>query len=130
MAHPFGFYITSTMKVLGIESSCDETGVALIDSDKGLLAHAIHTQIDMHRAYGGVVPELASRDHIRRAIVLTDKVLVSINIKRGGSVSFGINHMLIPEFVIQCLGHERGHPKVCDTYSLNFIGLTNGRLTV
>ena len=47
------------MKVLGIESSCDETGVALIDSEKGLLADAVHTQIDMHRAYGGVVPELA-----------------------------------------------------------------------
>ena len=67
------------MKVLGIESSCDETGVALIDSEKGLLAHAIHTQIDMHRAYGGVVPELASRDHIRRAVALIDEVLV----KRG-----------------------------------------------
>lgn len=66
---------TSKMKVLGIESSCDETGVALIDSEKGILAHAIHTQIDMHRAYGGVVPELASRDHIRRAIVLIDQVL-------------------------------------------------------
>ncbi len=63
------------MKVLGIESSCDETGVALIDSEKGVLAHAIHTQIDMHRAYGGVVPELASRDHIRRAVVLVDQVL-------------------------------------------------------
>ncbi|MDY6011093.1 MAG: tRNA (adenosine(37)-N6)-threonylcarbamoyltransferase complex transferase subunit TsaD [Duodenibacillus sp.] len=67
------------MKVLGIESSCDETGVALIDSEvksnAGLLAHAIHTQIDMHRAYGGVVPELASRDHIRRVIALTDQVL-------------------------------------------------------
>lgn len=63
------------MKVLGIESSCDETGVALVDSSRGLLAHAIHTQIDMHRAYGGVVPELASRDHIRRAIVLCDQVL-------------------------------------------------------
>ncbi len=63
------------MKVLGIESSCDETGVALIDSEKGLLAHAIHTQIDMHRAYGGVVPELASRDHIRRVLVLADQVL-------------------------------------------------------
>ena len=47
------------MKVLGIESSCDETGVALIDSEKGLLADAVYTQIDMHRAYGGVVPELA-----------------------------------------------------------------------
>lgn len=63
------------MLVLGIESSCDETGVALVDSEKGVLAHAIHTQIDMHRAYGGVVPELASRDHIRRVIALTDQVL-------------------------------------------------------
>ena len=70
----FVFY-SAKMKVLGIESSCDETGVALIDSEKGVLAHAIHTQIDMHRAYGGVVPELASRDHIRRAVVLVDQVL-------------------------------------------------------
>ena len=54
------------MLVLGIESSCDETGVALYDSARGLLAHALHSQINMHRDYGGVVPELASRDHIRR----------------------------------------------------------------
>ena len=53
------------MKVLGIESSCDETGVAIYDSDAGLLAQALHTQIDLHAVYGGVVPELASRDHIR-----------------------------------------------------------------
>ncbi|MGB5108168.1 MAG: tRNA (adenosine(37)-N6)-threonylcarbamoyltransferase complex transferase subunit TsaD, partial [Formosimonas sp.] len=51
------------MLILGIESSCDETGVALYDSERGLLAHALHSQIDMHVAYGGVVPELASRDH-------------------------------------------------------------------
>ena len=70
------------MKVLGIESSCDETGIALIDSEKGLLAHAIHTQIDMHRAYGGVVPELASRDHIRRVIVLADQVLAEANVDK------------------------------------------------
>ena len=69
------------MKVLGIESSCDETGVALIDSEKGLLADAVHTQIDMHRAYGGVVPELASRDHIRRALVLIDDVLSRAGVK-------------------------------------------------
>ena len=62
------------MIVLGIESSCDETGAALISDTKGLLADALHTQIDMHRAYGGVVPELASRDHIRRVIALTDEV--------------------------------------------------------
>ncbi len=70
------------MKVLGIESSCDETGVALIDSEKGLLADAVHTQIDMHRAYGGVVPELASRDHIRRALVLIDDVLSRANVTK------------------------------------------------
>ena len=64
------------MIVLGIESSCDETGVALYDTDRGLLAHAIHTQVTMHEAYGGVVPELASRDHIRRLIPLLDRVLV------------------------------------------------------
>lgn len=63
------------MLVLGIESSCDETGVALISSDQGLLADALFSQIDMHRAYGGVVPELASRDHIRRATALTKEVL-------------------------------------------------------
>ena len=66
--------------VLGIESSCDETGVALVQAHTGqpvptLLAHALHSQIDMHQAYGGVVPELASRDHIRRVLPLTREVL-------------------------------------------------------
>ena len=63
------------MLILGIESSCDETGLALIDSEAGLLAHAVYTQIDMHKLYGGVVPELASRDHIRRVIPLLEEVL-------------------------------------------------------
>lgn len=63
------------MLVLGIESSCDETGVALYDTACGLLAHAIHSQVDMHEAYGGVVPELASRDHIRRLVPLLRQVL-------------------------------------------------------
>ncbi len=54
------------MLTLGIETSCDETAVALYDSDAGLLAHRLHSQVDLHREYGGVVPELASRDHIRR----------------------------------------------------------------
>lgn len=65
------------MLVLGIESSCDETGVALYSTDAGgaLLAHALHSQVVMHQAYGGVVPELASRDHIRRAVPLLRKVL-------------------------------------------------------
>ncbi|QDX82945.1 tRNA (adenosine(37)-N6)-threonylcarbamoyltransferase complex transferase subunit TsaD [Denitratisoma sp. DHT3] len=62
------------MLVLGIESSCDETGVALYDTERGLLAHAVHSQIAMHEEYGGVVPELASRDHIRRLIPLLERV--------------------------------------------------------
>lgn len=68
------------MKVLGIESSCDETGVAVVDTAKGLLAHALHSQIAMHQAYGGVVPELASRDHIRRVIPLIETVLAEAKI--------------------------------------------------
>src|SRR5881396_1242595 len=61
------------MLILGIETSCDETGVAVYDG--GLLAHAVHSQVSMHDAYGGVVPELASRDHIRRLVPLTREVL-------------------------------------------------------
>ncbi len=63
------------MLVLGIETSCDETGLALYDSTGGLLSQALHSQVDMHRAYGGVVPELASRDHIRRLLPLLDDCL-------------------------------------------------------
>lgn len=62
------------MRVLGIESSCDETGIAIYDSEKGLLSHALYSQVDMHANYGGVVPELASRDHIRKAIPLIQQV--------------------------------------------------------
>ena len=63
------------MLILGVESSCDETGVALYDSAAGLLAHALHSQVAMHAEYGGVVPELASRDHIRRVVPLLRETL-------------------------------------------------------
>src|SRR3954466_15548927 len=67
------------MIVLGIESSCDETGVALVEAGGApvprLLGHALHSQIEMHQAYGGVVPELASRDHIRRVLPLAREAL-------------------------------------------------------
>ncbi len=63
------------MLVLGIETSCDETGVALYDSERGLLAHALYTQAALHAEYGGVVPELASRDHIRRVLPLSRDIL-------------------------------------------------------
>ncbi len=65
------------MRVLGIESSCDETGVAVFDTAGGLLAHRLYSQIAMHRDYGGVVPELASRDHIRRIVPLIRETLAA-----------------------------------------------------
>lgn len=61
--------------ILGIESSCDETGIALYHTERGLLAHTLHSQIALHNEYGGVVPELASRDHVRYALPLTRSVL-------------------------------------------------------
>lgn len=67
------------MIVLGVESSCDETGLALYDTRRGLLSHALHSQVAMHEEYGGVVPELASRDHIRRAIPLLEQALAKAN---------------------------------------------------
>lgn len=68
------------MRVLGIETSCDETGVAVYDSKAGLLAEALHSQIAMHAEFGGVVPELASRDHVRRLLPLINKVLTQANL--------------------------------------------------
>ena len=70
------------MRVLGIESSCDETGIALYDTEKGLLAHALFSQVAMHAEYGGVVPELASRDHIRKTLPLIDQVLTQAQLQR------------------------------------------------
>jgi N6-L-threonylcarbamoyladenine synthase len=78
---------TGAVKVLGIESSCDETGVALVESSGAgvprLLADALHSQVEMHQAYGGVVPELASRDHIRRVLPLAESVLAQAGAQLG-----------------------------------------------
>lgn len=63
------------MRVLGIETSCDETGVAIYDSKLGLMAHEIYSQVDIHAVHGGVVPELASRDHVRKTLPLIEKVM-------------------------------------------------------
>ena len=63
------------MRVLGIESSCDETAIAIFDGAKGLVAHALYSQIELHQAYGGVVPELASRDHIKHLVPLLNDAL-------------------------------------------------------
>ena len=70
------------MLVLGIETSCDETGLALFDSEKGLLGHTLHSQVDLHEAYGGVVPELASRDHIRLILPLLESLFKKTGLKK------------------------------------------------
>ncbi|MEW5790903.1 MAG: tRNA (adenosine(37)-N6)-threonylcarbamoyltransferase complex transferase subunit TsaD [Pseudomonadota bacterium] len=75
------------MQVLGIESSCDESGVALFDTERGLLAHALFSQIPIHQAYGGVVPELASRDHVRRLPGLIRQVLGEAGVQRPDAVA-------------------------------------------
>ena len=78
------------MRILGIESSCDETGVAVYDDKLGLVAHALHTQIPMHAQYGGVVPELASRDHIKRVVPLVRLVMekASMQLKDLDAVAY------------------------------------------
>ena len=70
------------MIVLGIETSCDETGLAIYDGEKGLLAHELYSQVKLHADFGGVVPELASRDHIRKILPLLDRVLDKSNLKK------------------------------------------------
>ena len=72
------------MRVLGIETSCDETGLAVYDSNSGIIAQALHSQIALHAAYGGVVPELASRDHVRKLTPLTRKVLADARLDLAG----------------------------------------------
>jgi N6-L-threonylcarbamoyladenine synthase len=76
------------MNVLGIETSCDETGVALYSSKTGLLADALHSQIDLHAVYGGVVPEIASRDHIRCLLPLISQVLGEAGIERPDAIAY------------------------------------------
>ena len=68
------------MRILGIETSCDETGIAIYDEDKGILAHRLYSQIKVHADYGGVVPELASRDHVRKTIPLIHEVMAEANL--------------------------------------------------
>ncbi|HEY4369546.1 MAG TPA: tRNA (adenosine(37)-N6)-threonylcarbamoyltransferase complex transferase subunit TsaD [Steroidobacteraceae bacterium] len=72
------------MKVLGIETSCDETAAAVFDGESGLLAHRLYSQVELHAAYGGVVPELASRDHVRKLLPLIENVLTDAKVSAAG----------------------------------------------
>ncbi|MDJ0814214.1 MAG: tRNA (adenosine(37)-N6)-threonylcarbamoyltransferase complex transferase subunit TsaD [Woeseiaceae bacterium] len=76
------------MNVLGIETSCDETGVAVYSTENGLLADALHSQVDLHAVYGGVVPEIASRDHIRRLLPLVQRVLSDAGLERPDAIAY------------------------------------------
>jgi N6-L-threonylcarbamoyladenine synthase len=76
------------MRVLGIETSCDETGAALYDTGRGLLAEALHSQVELHAIYGGVVPEIAARDHIRRLLPLVREVMSSAGGGRPDAVAY------------------------------------------
>ncbi len=80
--------VGNKMRILGIETSCDETGIAVYDTTQGLLAHALYSQTETHAAFGGVVPELASRDHIRKMIPLVDEVLTAAAIDRVDGVAY------------------------------------------
>ncbi|MGH8166672.1 MAG: tRNA (adenosine(37)-N6)-threonylcarbamoyltransferase complex transferase subunit TsaD, partial [Woeseiaceae bacterium] len=76
------------MRVLGLETSCDETGVAVFDAGRGLIAEALHSQVELHARYGGVVPEIASRDHLRRLLPLVDKVLEDAGTERPDAIAY------------------------------------------
>lgn len=81
-------YDARHMNVLGIETSCDETGVALYSTERGLLADVLHSQVDLHAVYGGVVPEIASRDHIRCLLPLVQQVLSRAGIERPDAIAY------------------------------------------
>src|SRR5258707_7798152 len=105
------------MRVIGIESSCDETAVAVYDADLGLLSHRLYSQVAMHQAYGGVVPELASRDHVRRLLPLVREALAEAQSDRtsidGIAYTAGpglIGALLVGEGFATALGKAWGRP--------------------
>jgi N6-L-threonylcarbamoyladenine synthase len=107
------------MRVLGIETSCDETGIAIYDSDRGLLAHIIYSQTEIHAQFGGVVPELASRDHVRKVVPLIEEVLGNANLTvadiDGVAYTKGpglVGALLIGAMIGRTLGFALGVPAI------------------
>ena len=107
------------MLVIGIETSCDETGLAVYDTERGLLAHTLHSQVAMHTLYGGVVPELASRDHVRRVVPLAQRTLAEAGVPladvdgiaytRGPGLA---GALLVGASVANALGFALGKPVI------------------
>ena len=107
------------MRILGIETSCDETGIAIYDDQEGLLGHSLHSQIDIHAAYGGVVPELASRDHIRRCLPMIDDLMAQTRTKPEDldAIAFTegpglIGALLVGASIARSLGYAWGIPSI------------------
>ncbi len=107
------------MRILGIETSCDETGIAIYDDQQGLLGHSLHSQIDIHAAYGGVVPELASRDHIRRCLPMIDDLMAQTRTKPEDldAIAFTegpglIGALLVGASIARSLGYAWGIPSI------------------
>ena len=107
------------MRVLGFETSCDETGVAIYDTERGLVAHALHSQVAMHEAYGGVVPELASRDHVQRVVPLTERTLAEAGLSLADLDGIAYTQgpglagaLLVGAGVASALGYALGKPVV------------------
>jgi N6-L-threonylcarbamoyladenine synthase len=107
------------MRVLGIETSCDETGVALYDTERGLVADALHSQVALHRAFGGVVPELASRDHIQRVLPLIERVLADAGLRFDAIDAIAFTQgpglagaLLVGASVATALGFATGKPVI------------------
>jgi N6-L-threonylcarbamoyladenine synthase len=105
--------------VLGIETSCDETGLALYDSGRGLLAHVLHSQVAMHGIYGGVVPELASRDHVRRVVPLAQRLLTEAGVALAELDGIAYTQgpglagaLLVGASIASALGYALGKPVI------------------
>lgn len=97
------------MRVVGIESSCDETGVAIYDTERGLLAHSLYSQVKLHADYGGVVPELASRDHVRKTLSLLDQALADAELTRTDidAVAYTMGPGLVGALLVgSCIGRS------------------------
>jgi len=92
--------MNAQMITLGIETSCDETGVALYSREKGLIAHALHSQVDLHAAYGGVVPEIASRDHVRMLLPLIQQLMKKAGISKPDAIAYTAGPGLIGALLV------------------------------
>ncbi|MFL0810520.1 MAG: tRNA (adenosine(37)-N6)-threonylcarbamoyltransferase complex transferase subunit TsaD [Agarilytica sp.] len=109
------------MRVLGIETSCDETGVAIYDSEAGLLGHALYSQVALHSEYGGVVPELASRDHVRKLLPMIDQLLDQHGLKGEiDGIAYTSGPGLIGALLVgSCLGRSLAYAWGCPSIGVH-----------